>query len=210
MKLSEIIKQYRKINNISAREFAKRCEISNAYISLIENEETKSPTLEMLNKLANGMFISLNELIQYIDDETMVSIKPIKKTSIKIPVLGKVIAGIPIEAVEEILDYEEIDEKMARTGEFFALQIKGDSMAPIISPGDIVIVRKQNDVDSGQIGIILVNGDEATVKKVIKKENGIMLVANNPMYEPMFFDAYDIQTKPVKIIGRVIELRKKF
>ena len=84
MKLSEIIKQYRKINNISAREFAKRCEISNAYISLIENEETKSPTLEMLNKLSNGMFISLNELIQYIDDETMVSIKQIKKTSIKI------------------------------------------------------------------------------------------------------------------------------
>lgn len=210
MKLSEIIKQYRKINNISAREFAKRCEISNAYISLIENEETKSPTLEMLNKLANGMFISLNELIQYIDDETMVSIKPIKKTSIKIPVLGKVIAGIPIEAVEEILDYEEIDEKMARTGEFFALQIKGDSMAPIMSAGDVVIVRKQNDVDSGQIGIILVNGDEATVKKVIKKENGIMLVANNPAYDPMFFDAYDIQTKPVKIIGRVIELRKKF
>lgn len=210
MKLSEIIKQYRKINNISAREFAKRCEISNAYISLIENEETKSPTLEMLNKLANGMFISLNELIQYIDDETMVSIKPIKKTSIKIPVLGKVIAGIPIEAVEEILDYEEIDEKMARTGEFFALQIKGDSMDPIMSAGDVVIVRKQSDVDNGQIGIILINGDEATVKKVIKKENGIMLVANNPMYEPMFFDAYDIQTKPVKIIGRVIELRKKF
>lgn len=83
-------------------------------------------------------------------------------------------------------------------------------MAPIISPGDTVIVRKQNDVDSGQIGIILVNGDEATVKKVIKKENGIMLVANNSAYDPMFFDAYDIQTKPVKIIGRVIELRKKF
>lgn len=133
-----------------------------------------------------------------------------KSKAIRIPVLGKVIAGIPIEAVEEILDYEEIDEKMARTGEFFALQIKGDSMAPIIAPGDIVIVRKQNDVDSGQIGIILVNGDEATVKKVIKKENGIMLVANNSAYDPMFFDAYDIQTKPVKIIGRVIELRKKF
>lgn len=133
-----------------------------------------------------------------------------QKTGIRIPVLGKVIAGIPIEAVEEILDYEEIDEKMARTGEFFALQIKGDSMEPIMSEKDVVIVRKQEDVDSGDTAIILVNGDEATVKKVIKKENGIMLVPTNPAYEPMFFDEYDIQMKPVKIIGRVMELRKKY
>lgn len=134
-----------------------------------------------------------------------------KSKGVRIPVLGRVIAGIPIEAIEEIIDYEEITEQMARTGDFFALQIKGDSMEPQMSEGDVVIVRKQEDLDSGQIGIVLVNGDEATVKKVVKKENGIMLVPfNGDKYEPWFYDQYDIETKPVKIIGRVVELRKKY
>lgn len=133
-----------------------------------------------------------------------------KSKGISIPVLGKVIAGIPIEAIEEIIDYEEITEQMARTGDFFALQVTDDSMEPQMSEGDVVIVRKQDDLDSGQIGIVLVNGDEATVKKVVKKENGIMLVPFNSDYEPWFYDQYDIETKPVKIIGRVVELRKKY
>lgn len=211
MKLSDILKQYRKENNISMREFAKRCGVSNAYISLIENEETRSPTLEMLNKLANGMMMDSNELIKSIDDDTVISIKPKRISGHKIPVLGRVIAGIPIEAIEEIIDYEEISEQMARTGEFFALQIQGDSMEPQMSEGDVVIVRKQEDIDSGQIGIILVNGDEATVKKVVKKEHGIMLIPfNSDSYDPWFYDEFDIQFKPVKIIGRVVECRKKY
>lgn len=210
MKISNIIKEYRKNKKLSLRQFAKNSGISSSYLSLIESDETKSPTFETLCKIAKGMSIDINQLVEMMDEDTVVSVKPKMSSGIKIPVLGRVIAGIPIEAVEEILDYEEIDEKMARTGEFFALQIKGDSMAPIISPGDIIIIRKQDDVDNGQIGIILVNGDEATVKKVIKKENGIMLVSNNPAYDPMFFDQNDIETKPVRIVGKVVELRKKF
>lgn len=134
-----------------------------------------------------------------------------KSKGVSIPVLGKVIAGIPIETIEEIIDYEEITEQMARTGDFFALQLTGDSMEPQMSEGDVVIVRKQDDIDSGQIGIVLVNGDEATVKKVLKKEKGIMLVPfNSDKYEPWYYDQYDIETKPVRIVGRVVELRKKY
>lgn len=70
-----------------------------------------------------------------------------------------------MEAVENILDYEEISEDMARQGDYFALQIKGDSMEPRIKEGDVVIVRKQPDVESGEVAIVLVNGDEATIKK---------------------------------------------
>lgn len=163
----------------------------------------KYPRIEKIQAIAEYFDV-------YRSDITESKVKNQSK-AVRIPVLGKVIAGIPIEAIEEIIDYEEITEQMARTGDFFALQVTGDSMEPQMSEGDVVIVRKQEDLDSGQIGIVLVNGDEATVKKVIKKENGIMLVPfNQDKYEPWFYDQYDIETKPVKIIGRVVELRKKY
>ena len=130
---------------------------------------------------------------------------------VKVPVLGRVVAGIPLEAVTEILDYEELHPNVAKTGEFFALQIKGNSMSPRICDGDVVIVKRQNTVDSGDIAIILINGDEATVKKVKLDENGIMLIAfNADIYEPHFYSNEEIKTLPIEILGKVVELRGKF
>ena len=130
---------------------------------------------------------------------------------VKVPVLGRVVAGIPLEAVTEILDYEELHPNVAKTGEFFALQIKGNSMSPRICDGDVVIVKRQNTVDSGDIAIVLINGDEATVKKVKLDENGIMLIAfNADVYEPHFYSNDEIKTLPIEILGKVVELRGKF
>lgn len=134
-----------------------------------------------------------------------------KKKGVKIPVLGYVRAGVPIEAVEEIIDYEEIDEKIARQGEYYALKVRGDSMEPRILDGDVVIVRIQGDVDSGDLAIVLVNGDDATIKKVIKSESGITLIPyNTTKYDPLFYSNQDIKDLPVVISGKVIELRGKF
>lgn len=133
-----------------------------------------------------------------------------RKKGIKIPVLGRVAAGIPVEAVQDVIDYEEIDEEMAKTGEFFALQIKGDSMEPKISSGDVVIVRKQDVVDSGDIAIVMVNGDDATCKKFVKHKNGVSLVSMNPAYTPMFYTMDEVESLPVRVLGRVMELRAKF
>ena len=129
---------------------------------------------------------------------------------IKIPVLGTVAAGIPISAVEDILDYEEIPQSWENQEEFFGLRIKGDSMQPKMDDGDVVIVRQQSDANSGDTVIALVNGDDATCKKLQKTENGIMLVSTNPNYLPMFFTNEEIVTKPVVILGKVVELRSKF
>lgn len=130
---------------------------------------------------------------------------------VRIPVLGRVVAGIPIETVEEILDYEEITPELAATGEFFALKIRGHSMEPRMMEGDVVIVRKQEDVESGDIAIVLVNGNEATVKRVKKQEEGITLIATNTsVYEPHFYSNKEIKTLPVQILGKVVELRGKF
>lgn len=133
-----------------------------------------------------------------------------KKKGITINVLGRVAAGIPIEAIEDIIDTEEITEELARTGDFFGLQIHGDSMIPNICDGDVVIVRQQEDAETGDIVIATVNGTDATCKRLRKYRDGIELIANNPTYEPLDFSMQEIIEKPVRIIGKVVELRRKF
>ena len=133
-----------------------------------------------------------------------------KAKGIKIPVLGYVRAGIPISAVEEILDYEEISEEMSSQGDFFALQIKGDSMEPRMREGDVVIIKQQSTVENGDIAVVLVNGDDATVKKFYRSNSGIKLISINPAYDPFFFTPDEVNTLPVQIIGKVVELRAKF
>lgn len=128
---------------------------------------------------------------------------------IRIPVLGRVAAGIPIDAIEEVIDWEDISAEAAGDGEYFGLQIKGHSMEPKISDGDVVIVRRQPDVDSGDIAVVLVNGDDATVKRIKKSPQGVTLIPSNPAYEPMYYSNEEIESLPVQILGRVVELRAK-
>ncbi len=140
-----------------------------------------------------------------------VTAQPRDKKGVRIPVLGRVVAGIPLDAIEEIIDYEEIPKSMATTGEFFALQVKGDSMLPTLKDGDVVIVKKQPTVDSGDIAIILVNGNDATVKEVKESPSGITLIGHNvAVYTPHFYSNHDIESLPIQIIGKVIEMRRKF
>lgn len=128
-----------------------------------------------------------------------------------IPVLGDVAAGIPMEAVENVVDYEEIPQAMAATGEYFGLRIKGSSMEPRIREGDVVIVRKQNDADAGDTAVVLVNGGSATVKRIKKEPDGsLWLLPNNPAYDPVHYSASEMASLPVSIIGKVVELRGKF
>lgn len=132
-----------------------------------------------------------------------------KVTGIKIPVLGRVVAGIPLEAIENIEGYEEISPAMAVRGEFFALRVKGQSMEPYLIENDTVIVKKQNDVENDAIAIVLVNGDEATVKKIKKQETGITLIGlNTSIYEPHFYTNEEVLALPIIIIGRVVEIRR--
>lgn len=129
---------------------------------------------------------------------------------ITINVLGRVAAGIPIEAVENIIDTEEITEELARTGKFFGLRIQGDSMEPDIHNGDTVIVRQQEDAETDEIVIALINGNDGVCKRLKKYQNSIALVSINANYEPMYFTKEEAETKPVRIIGKVVELRRKF
>lgn len=159
-------------------------------------------------------FKTKKEMLQHFDDITDI---PALKSDVfrlergmKIPVLGNVAAGTPIFAEENYIGSEEISEELASTGEFFGLKIKGDSMSPRIMEGDTVIVRQQDDAESGDIVIVLINGDSATCKRLMKYQNGISLISFNPSYEPMTFSNKEIEEKPVKIIGKVVENRQKY
>lgn len=130
--------------------------------------------------------------------------------TVRIPILGKVPAGVPIEAIQDVLGYEELPASILNSGNnYFALKICGDSMYPDYKTGDIIIIRQQNDCNSGDDCIVMVNGDDATFKRVIKQEKGIILKPLNNNYEPYLFDSKDIQDKPVRIIGVAIEVRRK-
>ena len=132
------------------------------------------------------------------------------KSGVIINVLGSVAAGIPIDAVEDIIDEEEVTEDMARQGKLFGLRIKGQSMEPNICDGDTVIVKEQPDAENGETVVVLINGNEATCKKLYKYDDGsIRLVPNNPAYSPKLYTLDDITSLPVTIIGKVIELRRK-
>lgn len=201
------LKQLRNERKINQRELAKYLKVAPSTISMYENGQ-REPNFEVLEVLADFFNVDMNYLLGKTDKTTKLLID--KPQGLKIPVLGTVAAGIPISAVEDILDYEEIPLAWQNQGEFFALKIKGDSMEPRMESGDVVIVKQQSDANSGDTVIVLVNGDDATCKRLQKTDNGIMLVSTNPKYPPMFYSDDEIVTKPVVILGKVVELRQKY
>lgn len=164
------------------------------------------PRMGKVQRLADYFSIGKSDLI---DDKSSYSFTNLSR-GIKINVLGRVAAGIPIEAVENIIDTEEITEDLARTGKFFGLRIQGNSMEPDIHNGDTVIVRQQDDAENDEIVVALINGNDGVCKRLKKYENNIALVSLNANYEPMYFNQEEIEGKPVRIIGKVVELRRKF
>lgn len=207
MAFAEKLKELRQQKGMTQSELAKLLKMQRSTLGMYETGK-REPNFEILNMFANFFNVDMNTLMDMNNTSNQNPSSPVR--SIKIPVLGTVVAGVPLEAVENIIGWEEISPAMAATGEHFALRIKGTSMEPRICEGDIVVVRKQEDIESGDTAIVLINGGEATVKKVKKTEEGIMLIANNmAVYSPHFYSNKDIEELPVRIIGKVVELRGK-
>ena len=192
----------RKRRKISRKEIADFLQVHETTIKRYEDGNTKKLPTDRLEKIAKYLNTSIEYLMGWEEEQ--------KPQGVKIPVLGTVPAGIPISAVEDILDYEEIPKSWENQGEFIGLKIKGDSMLPILTDGDIVIVRKQSTADNGDTVIAMVNGDDATCKRYERSNNGIMLIPNNSSYTPTFYTNEEIASLPVTIIGKVVELRRKF
>ena len=208
MKIGVYLKTQRENRELSLGQVEAISGVSKSYLSKLERGERSDPSPEILRKLSSVYNVPYEELMEvagFIDSSF------IKGEIEKIPVLGLVKAGLPSEAIEDVIDWEEIPRDWLRGGkEYFALEISGDSMTPRMEEGDVIIVQKQQWCNSGDIMVVRVNGEEATVKKVIKQESGIMLIAFNNDYEPVFYSHKQMQDLPVEYLGKVVELRGKF
>lgn len=211
------LKSFREEQNLTKVELAKKIskylgkELDSSYLTTWESGKC-NPNMETMIAICKALNVSLDELIYGVKGEFVDycynQVEKINK-GIRIPVLGTIRAGIPNQAIEDIIDYEEISEEMARHGKHFALKIKGDSMLPKIIEDDIVIFKECSDAENGDICAVLVNGDEATVKKIKKTNDGIYLIPfNTDEFEPMFFSKEDVEKKPVQIIGKAVEIRR--
>ncbi len=192
------VKELRLHKGLSQQELADLCDVHQTAVSQWEKGRTE-PDRSTLILLSEIFGVSVDYLIGRQTGEKHL-----------IPLLGYVKAGFDADAVEEVLDYVEISAETAANGEHFALRIKGDSMEPRFCESDTVIVRRQSDVDSGTVAVVLIGGREATVKKVIKKGSSLLLVPLNPAYEPLVFTAEETRSLPVTLLGKVVELRAQF
>ena len=199
------IKKRRLELGYSFQDLADKTNMSKSTLQRYETGTIKNLPLDKLDVLASALQTTPSYLMGW--DE--VKEEP-KKKGIKIPVLSRVAAGISIEMIEDVLDYEEISEDMAKHGKYFALKIQGNSMAPRIYNNDVVIVRQQDNAENGDIVIAAINGDDAMCKRLQKYNDGIALISLNPLYEPIYLKKDEIDEKPVRILGKVVELRGKF
>lgn len=201
---SKNLKKYMNEYNINNRELSNIVGVSESTVGKWLLKKT-IPRMGIIEKLANYFNIEKSDLLEEKEENS-----PQQSVGIRIPVLGRVAAGIPLEAIQNIDDWEEISPQMAKSGEFFALRINGESMHPEIKNGDTVIVKKQSDIDSGDIAIVLINGNDATCKQIQKQQTGITLIGYNVgVYSPTFYTNEEIENLPIVILGKVVEVRRK-
>lgn len=217
----DIFSELRKSRKYTQNDVAKLLDVSISTIAMWETGK-RTPTRVKYEAISDLFNVDLDYLygkttvkrkVIYDEFGNKYSPAPLQPTTNNprlIPVYGSVPAGIPIEAIEDIIDYEEITEEMARCGEYFGLIIKGDSMIPDLKEKDVVIVRKQEDAESRDIVIALVNGNDACCKRLMKYAGGVQLLSNNPAYEPMMFTYDEDNPEPIRIIGKVVESRRKY
>lgn len=221
MYIGEIIKDYRIKNKISQRAFASRTSLSPSYINTLEkiyNPKTGKPysvTTDVAIEIANAMFISIEDLLNMLDknQEFVLNSKTDKLGNpiVEIPLLGTVKAGYDYMAQENWEGMIEVDKDIIKDGsDYFALKIKGDSMSPVLIEDDIVIIKKQEDFENGDLVVAIINGDEATIKKGRKNDTSIVLQPFNPNYEPLIFTNDEMKTIPVTIVGIVKQLKRDF
>ncbi len=187
---------------LSQTRLAKIIGVSTSTVSMWETGERK-PNYHMIAKMCDYFGVSFEQFIGGDD------IRPVIREEIAVPVLGYVRAGRPNDATQQIIGYETISADLAKEGEIFGLRVKGASMEPKFSDGDTVLVLKKPEVENGQIAVVVVGNEEATVKKVSFQKEGITLIPTNPDFMPIYYTAAECRDLPVTIAGLVVELRSR-
>lgn len=210
--LANYLKAIRESLDYSIYDVNKLCDISPSYLSLMENGKRR-PSPIILKKLSSIYGIEYNDLLIKAGFYDLIENNKNTTTnnnSAVVFVYGTIPAGVPMECIEDIIDTEEISADMLKGDkQFFGLKVKGDSMFPDYLDGDTLILEKTSDFENGQDCVVMINGNDGTFKRVFKNEQGVILQPLNNNYQPMIYSNEQIETLPIRIIGRVVELRRK-
>ena len=197
---------------MSQRAFAARTSLSPSYINTLEkiyNPKTGKPysvTTDVAMELSKAMFINIEDLLNMLDKNQEFIVNNAKVDSfgnpvVSIPILGIVKAGYDYLAQENWIGTIDVETSLVGDGkDFIALKVHGDSMSPTLIEDDIVIIKKQDDFENGDIVVAIINSDEATIKKGKKSDAGILLQPLNTDYEPLIFTYDEMKTIPVTIV----------
>jgi len=195
MSLADRIKSARERKNITLKELGNRIGKTEGTVQRYESGNIKNPTGPIIEKMAEVLDVNPAYLMGWID------IDP--RDTASIPIIGYISCGDPIDAQENVEGYKDRPIDNLPSGELFYLNAQGDSMAPVITDGSLVLCRKQFDVENGEIAAVLVNGDtEATLKKVRKLEGMTLLEPINDAYDPYIIN----ENNPGRIVGKAIEV----
>lgn len=198
------IRKYLRISQKSQKDVCRDLGIKEMTFSDWVNAKTY-PRIDKIELLANYFGIEKSDLVE---DDT------VKRPSIpvyEIKILGKVVAGTPMEAIQDITGTIRITNPDAANGHYYGLRVEGQSMEPEMHEGDLLIIHEQSYFDSGDICIVYVDGHEATVKKVVKSDDGLTLIGYNTIvYPPHFYPAKEVESLPVRVVGKVVEVRRQY
>lgn len=191
------IRKYRKAKGMTQKELGFRLGIAHNTISGYENGANE-PDQNILFAIADVLGVSINDLFP-----SPTNLEPVDPDFVRIPVLGTIACGEPILAEENISEYIYMPKDRLPSGKLFYLRAKGGSMTPTIPDGALVLIREQPEVESGAIAAVLVNGEtEATLKRIKRQGNMMILMPDNPEYEPIIVTP----DNPARIIGRAVQV----
>lgn len=210
MKLGDLIREYRESHQLSQRQFAEICGLSNGYISMLErgiNPNTQkpiTPTIPQLKKIATGLHMTIADMLERVDDMPVDLLAPSNIIPFpemrQVPLIGAIACGAPILANEHIEDYVDVPKHITAD---FALTCKGDSMINArIFDGDLVYIRQQDTVENGEIAAVLNDDGEATLKRVRLFADHICLEPENPLYKPLVY--WGEEMNAIRIIGKAV------
>ena len=211
--MDNLFKSLRKAKGLTQEEVGTKLGISGAAVSRWEKGKS-FPDMAIAGEVAKLYGCTIDDLMRGEKAEPIKEIEYVPsdrtKKFIRVPVLGRIPAGIPIEAIEDVEDWEDYPvSDTIRGRQYFGLKVAGDSMEPEYRDGDTIIVQQQDYCNSGDDCAVMVNGDDATFKRVRLHDSGLTLQPLNSRYEPRYFSAQEIQSLPVRILGVVVEIRRK-
>ncbi|HCY2769765.1 TPA: LexA family protein [Staphylococcus aureus] len=199
------IKSRRKELNLTLEQVGDLVGVGKSTVRKWETGDIENMKRDKIVKLAKALRVSPSYIMGIEDEKPQLETIPVKK----IPVVSKISAGIPIYTEENLIDYIYFATKNLNSNkEEFGLQVSGDSMDKLFQDGDVVVVEKDSTVENGQLGVVLVNGYNGTVKRIRYNNDQIILIpeSNNPSHYPQVYGKDD----EVKIVGRVVASQKLF